>query len=558
MNKAKHLQTTCTHQTNPQYNPRKVQKRHNVVKILLIMMVALSLAACGRRDELPDTNAYIYDEVGPRPGSTSAGDTNTSGDTDQEVDVQLTDRSQFYGETLTIFAQSRTNNNIGIIADEYMRLNPDVTIDVISFGGNLERAIRETSIALGEVMLPADAPPVTPPVLIESALVNPRNTHHFVNWLPFIYTTPDFDNYNFFINVIDAMTVDGYLYEFPITFSFNMVAANHTIPGLVEFMDVYENGITVYRLLELMRNFNTTGYHPYSDASHQRMYLWHNFDVGYGFKYLQDSFDSEDSTAEFNNQRFIHFLNHAREATYPDKVFGEIYAPLIQTVRSPDWAFVLWRYFFLNINVSDNHNIMHLFGNEPRNFIYAFAPLIFSELTPIVSNHGELILTGTSSYVLYSGATLVEQALAWDFMRFMASEEGARAASRSINSTERGFGIMRERLPMMNINRDAARFSVRANWPDPGVFCNFAAILTDTTYLGDDIPFTEWMDAIIDDAIPLMDDWMDTIGDMPMVLLQARPDAALFILQDFHNGVISAEEAAVFIQGLIEFEMAGT
>jgi len=515
--------------------------------LLLTMMIVISLAACGRRNESSETDAYTHEGAGPRPGAgiavdTTAGDSHEH-DTTQTPDVQLIDRSQFYGETLTIYVLSRYHNNIGAITDEYMRQNSGVTIEVISFGGNLTRAIQETNIAIGEVARPSGAPPPIPPVLIESTLVNLHATHRFVNWAPFIYSTSDFNDYNFFMNVIEAMMVEDYLNEFPVAFSFSMVAANHSIPGLAEALEMYD-GITMYRLLGLMRNFNITGYHPYPGVSHQRMYLWHNFDVGYGFEYLQDIFDSEDGTAEFNNQRFIDFLNHAYEVTYPDKVFGEDYAPPLHILRSPDWALVNWRYFFLKINTSDSHNIMPFFGDNPRNFVYAFSHLMFSGLTPIVSDYGDLIITNTSSYVLYTGATPIQQALAWDFMQFMASEEGARAASRRISSAAQGSAMARERLPMMNINRDAAHFSVRANWPAPDNFCNFAFVLTGTTYS--------------EEAIPILDDWINDIGDMPMILAQTWPDAARLILQDFHNGAITAADAALIIQSLIEFEIAGT
>ena len=126
----------------------------------------------------------------------------------------------------------------------------------------------------------------------------------------------------------------------------------------------------------------------------------------------------------------------------------------------------------------------------------------------------------------------------------MASEEGIRAAYRSISSAELGFGMTRTRLPMMHINREAARFSVVANWPATGIFCNLAFMLTGTTYS--------------DEAIPKMYDWLDVIGEMPMVLAHTWPGAVSLILKDFHNGAISATDAAVLIQDLIAFEMAGT
>jgi len=185
-------------------------------------MIIISFVACGRNGETLEAETYAHEGAGPRPGNIIAEDDSTI-NIGQASDVQPIDRTQFYGETLTIYAVSRYSNNIAAIADEYMRQNPGITIEIISFGGNLSRAMQETSIALGDIALPAGAPPVIPPVLIESTLVNPNDTRHFENWIPFIDSTPNFNDNNFFMNVIDAMTVDSYLYEFPLAFSFSII-----------------------------------------------------------------------------------------------------------------------------------------------------------------------------------------------------------------------------------------------------------------------------------------------------------------------------------------------
>jgi len=512
------------------------------------MIVALNLAACGRRDESSDTDTYAHDGAGPRPGETSMGNDNIP-DTGQTALELPVDRSLFYGETLVIYALSRYSNNITAIANEYMRLNPDITIEIISFRGDLTRAIQETSIALGEIVTHAQAPRITPPVLIESSLVNPRDTHHFANWIPFINATHDFNDYYFFMNVIDAMAVDGFLYEFPLNFSFNVIATNYSIPGLPQAMQEYRNGITMYQLMGLMRYFNTTGYHPDMPDMLLPMYLWHNFDIWHGFTFFHHAPDSETGIADFNSQRLIDFLTHARETTAPDKIFGENFAPSLLAAATSDFI-EIWRYFFFNVGMNDKHDVMPYRPNDVRDMIFGSVPLMFADATPIVNEHGELIITPTAAYVLSAHATPAQQDLAWDFMQFMASDAGVRAASRSM-ALQPSIGIVRERLPMMHINREAARLSIRENWLGPdslwhdsGAFCILATILTATR------------DSEV--AIPHMThNWLDDIGDMPMVLAQTWPDTVRLTLQDFHNGMISAEEAAILIQGLIEFEMAG-
>jgi len=497
------------------------------------MIVVLSLAACGRGSDSNETDTYTYAETGPRPGDTTTGDANvpdTIPYTGQETDVQLVDRTPFYGETLTIFALSSNSNDITAIANEYMRQNPGVTIEITTFAGNLERARHETSIALGDIALPAGAPPVTPPVLIESVMVNPYDTHHFKNWTPFIDATPSFNDYNFFMNVIDAMTADGYLYEFPLTFLFGLVTANHTIPGMTQAMEMHEGGITMRQLLGLTRNFSTIAYNPIDYEEIVSMYFLHNFDAGYGFDFLRGSLET--GVADFNNQHFIEFLNHAREVTFSGKVFGEDYAPLIPHVRNFA-SLVIWRYFFIDIGANANPGVMTAWRWGTRQF--------FSGATPIVSSQGELIITPAASYVLSTRATPTQQDLAWDFMQFMASEEGTQAALRAMTSREQGN--VRERLPLIPINRDAARFTVRADWPATGNLCDVTYMITGTTNR--------------DEAVPIMDRWLDDIGAMPMVLEQTWPDAAHLILEDFHNGAISAAEAAVLIQDIMQIEMAG-
>jgi len=504
----------------------KVQLQCKAALLLLIMIVTLNMIACGRNTQSLDDVSAQADGTGPRPGDTTVGGANIP-DTGQLEAEQLMDRTHFYGETLTIYALSRYSNNIAAFADEYMRRNPGITVEITTFGSNLSRAIDQTTAALAGG---------TAPVLMEAVMVNTHNTGYFADWLPLINATADFNDYNYFMNVINAASASGYLYAFPLTFSFSIVATNNLVSGLYQAMEMYSDGISMSRLLELARTYNIPGSNPYTEYP---MYLWHNFDVGFGFEYMHGFFDPETRMVDFNNQRFIEFINYARAITYPDKEFGLFEDHLVPSLGARSTSSIVfgwWRYLFHYIRICDNHD---LHGNAQL----AMEHLYFAGSAPIVSDQGELIITPMETYVLNARATPVEQALAWDFMQFMVSAEGTLAISTHIPPVHHlsGMTIIRGRLPMMSINRETARVVVAVNWPNvTHHFCSMALRLTGNT--GSEVA-------------PSVNARLADIGSMPMVLAQTVPRAVNEVLPNFHYGNITAEEAALLIQGHASFDL---
>jgi len=473
--------------------------------LLLTVIIILCFAACGRNNEQTEADASNQAEgAGPRPGDTASG-------ADLIEDEPFFDRDQFYGETLTVSVLSRYRNFIMRFADAFMWQNPGVTVELISFGDNLSRALEETSAGLASG---------TAPVLMESVLVNSRHTHYFEDWLRFIDTTPDFNNDNYFMNVFDAAILNDSLYEFPLTFTFGMVAANRTIPGLTQTMEMYGDGITMSQLMELRNLMHFTG---------NPMYLWYNFDVNHGlWGYLQNFFNLETRMVDFNNQRFIDFISYAREATRPDMMFDSFNDLFHGTPSSVHWMGAI------NVECEEECSQSFLFRYMAMNRNYDFAgqidDVLFTGATPIVSDQGDLIITPMRTHVLNAGATPVQQALAWDFMQFLVSAEGHRIVE--------GMG-----LPMLSVNRETARFTVERNWPSWDARHSSIGIrISGTTG---------------NEAIQNTIERLIALGDMPMILAQTLPYYAYGTLRDFHYGAVSAEETAQLIQEQVEFAWSG-
>jgi len=65
---------------------------------------------------------------------------------------------------------------------------------------------------------------------------DPSIARMLADWLPIMTAHPDFDEGDYFMNVLQTTMVEDQLIVFPTHFSFGMLAANTSVPGLVEAM----------------------------------------------------------------------------------------------------------------------------------------------------------------------------------------------------------------------------------------------------------------------------------------------------------------------------------
>jgi len=184
----------------------------------------------------------------------------------------------------------------------------------------------------------------------------------------------------------------------PTSFSYDRVAANITIPGLMTTFN-RQNTISTMDMQTIYQSIIT-------DTTDMPMFLHENHDVAFALRLILSNFiDLENLTAHFDTQEFIEFITEAQVLTYPNKAFGLMHGTVIydqtyMTDRSQ-------RYFFLTY-VNSTHQFLLNFEEES----------LFSGYLPLTDEHGQL-LVNFWAYALNENTDPKVQSLAWDFIRFI-------------------------------------------------------------------------------------------------------------------------------------------
>ena len=465
-----------------------------VAVLTLSAVLILGLAGCGGSlTTLPDTPEIIED-IPPL-------------DVEQIVNP---DKDLFEGETLTI-AESLFGFFTEPIAQLYMVENPGVKVEVINNYSYLERdghfgnAIQEVSAQLmagaGPVLIGAD--------LLD--YLDPRSRPYLTDWFQVMNADPDFSEEDWFMNVFHATALDGRLFAFPVSFSYEAVATNSTIPGLTEVMAGYD-GITMQELLELHRDFPTDTPFNFEMQTHINRLIPY---------YIKDFVDIETGNVDLNNERFIELINYAQEIIETDRPdWGDI-----PTTRAGQ-TLISERYFFHFASPSNYcYNYFLNFEEDP----------LFTGLTPIIDSNGDLMIrTSSNSYILNALANPVQQALALDFIKFMmdpANRIGVgHVYMQPTNRTLLQFAI--ENDISIQLEYDDYFFS-NAQWPLAGT-----------------------PEEAVDDVVAKM----TAFGEMPMQNRRSLPDQIAAVpdgviavaLQQFQDGLVSAEQTAANLQNQVE------
>ena len=445
----------------------------NIVALLLMVTLPINMIACS--PDMGELNGNLYSEHIANP-----------------------DRSPFEGETLTI-ATSLYGFLLRPFADKYMRANPGVSIEVIDYNddfrldGNLERIQQEIS-----AQLMAN----TGPVLMDGTLVDyldPRSIHYFTDWFPIMDADPDFKEEDWFMNVFRATAVNGRLHAFPTTFSYYYVTVNSAIHELSETV-AGRDGITMPRLMELYREIKTN----------PQLFFEPYFGVDWVIGFYIDNFvDLENRWVNFSDE-FVDFIVYAEDMTSPDRDVW--YQAPLSAEKDAYWS---GKYYFWFSEPSwfyqyfVNHSVQRYFTGSA---------------TPIVNNGGELMISLQEHYVLSANASPSEQALAWDFIKFMMKPENQSSIS-VIQPTNRT-------LLRFSVEQYLRQLNTDGSWRISGSF---------------------------DDAVESAVIQLTAFGEMPMQNMRSLPDVIIGrngaipqALQLFLDGLVSAEQTAANLQNQVE------
>ena len=419
------------------------------------------------------------------------------------------DRSLFEGETLTI-AQTFFASDMEPIARRYMAENPSVTVEVIEY---FSYYLRDDHFGNATAEISTQLMSGGGPVLISGDLldyVDPRSHPFLADWFRVMNADPGFNEADWFMNVFHATALDGRLYTFPTSFSYEAATANSEIPGLTEIMAGYDS-ITMPELLELHREI------PTDEPLYFEMQTHINRLMPYYFK---DFVDLDAGWVDFDNERFVELINYSKKIIETDRlVWGDM-------PSSRNGQRMMSETYFFHFA-------------DPSNYFYTYfleferSP-IFTGLTPVVNSAGELLISiGGGNFILNANASPVEQALAWDFIKFMMNPDNRAEVIQ-------GF--------MQPTNRELLRFGIET---DISTNMEIAHIFPNREW-----PLAYTQEEAVDDVVSKM----TAFGEMPMQNRRMLPNAIVgrphgiipVALQLFQDGLVSAEDTAANIQNQVE------
>ena len=421
-------------------------------------------------------------------------------------------QNPFYGETITVAVPWMPEFFTGF-AQEYQWRNPGVTIEIIYLDD-----IYSAREQIGLDLIAGNAP-----TLIMGNLVD---YHHpmvrplFVDWLPIIYADPNFNEEDWFMNVFEALTRDGRLMGFPISYhgaGSSFIVANSTIPGLAEEM-AGRQSISFNEMMEIHSRIS-----PTLDTT---MYMERSFDVLTAVTDNIDRFlDFETGRVEFSSPEFINLITQAREITGPGRNFGA--SQLFNWYEAGNrqvTATLAQQYLFRKISLLDIDN----FGVFEED-------LIFVNPLPYTNDRGELLIAPQQTMVLSADASNTQQALAMDFIRFITVPPSGQGDDRLHHNRFTAFlnriytsparGHASSVFPY-TLDWTPSRFSVFDGW--------------------------RWAGEGWHEAVETIVAYANASGEMPMRDTRYAPEIVRYVIREvlhqFHDGQITAEQAANVLQ----------
>jgi hypothetical protein len=324
---------------------------------------------------------------------------------------------------------------------------------------------------------------------------------------------PDFNEDEWYMNALNAFAQDGRLYRFPASMSYHAVSVNNTIPGLREAF-AGRDSITVEDMIDLYNEFNTDG----------QFFIEEGFGLDWIISFfLHEFIDLEAGKADFDNQRFIDLLGIFRENADSNR------NPLLSWDLAEIDAHQREKYFFsLRSGVNIDSIAMPLISGQ------RLQSLSFDEMIPLVNEKGEVFIDAepyTKSFTVNANSTPIEQALAWDFVKFMHSTDAIDVSTSFEGSPFAGFSP----------NRNHLLYGIEG----------FLRVMIQRSRAAS-LPVGVTVEEGVERAWPIL----NKIGEMPMTRTHNAPEIIIEaieeLLEPFELGFATAEQTARSIQGRVE------
>ncbi|MCL2665309.1 MAG: hypothetical protein FWE82_06825 [Defluviitaleaceae bacterium] len=432
------------------------------------------------------------------------------------------ERTDVYAHFAKKFTERYPNVTIEILGlDGYFREGPAYYTQHPPFGEMYSFENNAYAAAMAEMILSGDAPDlfVTPGWHLP-------NDKIFMPYLADIYelinSDPLFDHKDYFMNVIDAYAVDGKLYEFPVTFSFDYVGVHKDMPdSLIEWFK-NKSSVNWFELLEIYEDI-------YSRQNGKRFGVYEEFFYRDSFRYAAASYmDFLRGRGTFDGNMLIKKI--ASALTEPETIALFYGMSTLQSnaelKRQNEYMFVklaqdLWP-FLLPTAQEHGHSFLHL--------------------VPLTDEYGAIFLANDREVTkLCVAESSPNKVIAWEFIKFIMLPES--------NGYYPGghFGLP-SWMPTMGVLKNLSYVY------KPGYMANCGEILNTKINYMSRRPFNVMFTGSIEENLAVISKRMEQISMLPMRTLPPYICEAMFIQykDEVSKEKQDAEEIANWWRGAVE------
>jgi ABC-type glycerol-3-phosphate transport system substrate-binding protein len=362
----------------------------------LAVVLALCITACS-----PEQNDTGTNDIAQPPQQNNAS-INENQDTSDSTNEDSHAESTLSG-TLTISQASP--QIMDIVINRFTALHPDVEIVLTCYdrdwlGFNMQVST-ELMAGVADDIIAVNTLP----------LFNFADRGFAVDLLPLMQNDPDFNEDNFFMNVINAFEYRGGLYAFPISFDYTMVGINtFNLPEM--------NSRNSAQIIERFKQLETISHRQMLDlymGLEDRDGLYVRLGAN-AFDYiiitLSNFIDFENNTANFYNDEFIRSLNDWKEVTDPQLIAGGSF-PIGMNFTGVHREGQIER---------ASRNLFSIYGmGLSYDIFFPHAEQeLFTHYIPLATENGEIIVRSGRMFFINSASDNVE--LAWEFLKFLATD----------------------------------------------------------------------------------------------------------------------------------------
>ena len=470
--------------------------KKNLMYLLLMVLLMMPLAACtDTSKDTPNPSVLENDQSSNKPAAS---------ETPQKKD--------FAGQTLSISVTNAYYYILEPYVEKFKTVYPGVELVLNQYEWGTYSQQVGTQIMAGE----ADD-------IIDSSRLDIRKISErglLADFYPLMQNDPDFHEEDYYMNVLDAVSYNGKLTMFPISFFYYVVGVNSRFSEqAVEQFNSYKT-ITGRQMLDLYNSLeNKDG--RYLCCSNDSELLFYT--GVYSF------IDFENKKCYFNTPEFIKFLTDLKNCT-SSKMSGHYKRESIESLDYlPD---------LVNPGVLEEFALQYLFQpffedtyREYLMFLPEAQKEIFTHFIPYTTDDNELIVFENESYCINEASP--NKALAWEFLKFITTPEANEGAS----------------LIGASVNRELVKAFTPSN-------------MTFFVNRFQNAGFT--MDGEAADVVTQVKAMLEPYHDMPMICYQIggtgdnRIDSK-FYRDDFIaflDGVLTADQAAASMQNKVSLYLA--